>query len=126
MAQWQGKAKRKPSGGRLILSRGKRKTEIGAEKQFTTIGKPRFKKTRSRAGNKKVRVLAGDSANVLDPATGKAFKATIETVVENPCNPNYVQRNIVTKGATIKTDKGLARVTSRPGQHGVINAVLIK
>jgi small subunit ribosomal protein S8e len=34
--------------------------------------------------------------------------------------------NIITKGAVIETDAGKARVTSRPGQHGVVNAVLLK
>ncbi len=47
-------------------------------------------------------------------------------MVENPANPNYVQRNIITKGAIIKTSAGNAKVTSRPGQDGTINAVLVK
>ena len=38
---------------------------------------------------------------------------------------NYVRQNIITKGAVIMTDAGKARVTSRPGQSGSINAVLI-
>jgi len=37
-----------------------------------------------------------------------------------------VRRNIITKGAVIKTEKGPARVTSRPGQHGIINAILLE
>ncbi|MCI4362340.1 MAG: 30S ribosomal protein S8e, partial [Thermoplasmata archaeon] len=40
-------------------------------------------------------------------------------------NPNYVQRNIVTKGAILETELGLVRVRSRPGQDGVVNAVRI-
>ena len=110
----------------MTLSRGKRKTEIGAEKQVTVLGPPRFKVARKRANTKKVRVLSENTANVLDPATGKTKKMEIETVVHNPADPNYVQRNIITKGATIRTSAGLARVTSRPGQHGIINAVLVK
>jgi small subunit ribosomal protein S8e len=31
---------------------------------------------------------------------------------------------VITKGAEIETNLGLARVTSRPGGDGVINAVL--
>ena len=53
------------------------------------------------------------------------MKAKIEIVTANPANRHYVRRNIMTKGTIIKTDKGDARVTSRPGQDGVINAVLI-
>jgi small subunit ribosomal protein S8e len=46
--------------------------------------------------------------------------------VENPANPHYVRRNIITKGAVIKTELGNAKVTSRPGQDGVVNAALIE
>ena len=46
-------------------------------------------------------------------------------MVDNPANVNYVRRNIVTKGAVIETSAGRARVTSRPGQDGQINAVLV-
>ena len=38
MALWQGKSNRKPTGGRLDASHGKRKFEIGREKQFTRLG----------------------------------------------------------------------------------------
>jgi small subunit ribosomal protein S8e len=46
-------------------------------------------------------------------------------VIENTANPNYVRQNIITKGSIIGTEKGNAKVTSRPGQHGVVNAVLM-
>ena len=46
-------------------------------------------------------------------------------VIENKANPNYVRRNIITKGAIVETSAGKAKVTSRPGQDGVINGVLI-
>jgi len=47
-------------------------------------------------------------------------------VVESPSNVNYIRRNIMTKGSLIKTEKGVARITSRPGQEGSLNAVLLK
>ena len=62
----------------------------------------------------------------MDRRTKKTVKSKILSVLENPANPNYVRRNIITKGAIIDTDIGTARVTSRPGQHGMINAILIK
>ncbi|HDN05822.1 MAG TPA: 30S ribosomal protein S8e, partial [Candidatus Bathyarchaeota archaeon] len=46
-------------------------------------------------------------------------------VIRNPANVDYDRRGVITKGAIIETSLGLARVTSRPGQNGVINAVLI-
>ncbi|MDD1752395.1 MAG: 30S ribosomal protein S8e, partial [Methanotrichaceae archaeon] len=49
----------------------------------------------------------------------------IETVIDNKANLHFRRRSIITKGAIIKTDLGEAMVTNRPGQHGVINAVLL-
>ena len=62
---------------------------------------------------------------MTDPVKGKTAQAKILDVIENPANPHYVRQNIVTRSAIIETDAGRARVTSRPGQHGVISAVLI-
>ena len=65
-------------------------------------------------------------ANIADSKTNKFTKAKIETVLESPANRHFTRRNILVKGTIIQTDKGKARVTSRPGQDGVINAILIK
>jgi small subunit ribosomal protein S8e len=65
-------------------------------------------------------------ATVSDRSSGKAQKVKIETVEENGANPNYVRRNLLTKGAIIRTEIGRARIISRPGQDGVINAILIE
>lgn len=126
MALWQGKSKRKPSGGRLKLSRGKRKFEIGREKQFTKVGPMSLKKYRTKGANTKIRMLSADYANVMDRKTNKVTKAKIINVKSNPANPNYVQRNIINKGTTIETDMGDAIVTSRPGQSGTVDAVLVE
>jgi small subunit ribosomal protein S8e len=77
-------------------------------------------------GNWKVRMLSAKYANVVDPSNKKTVRVQIVTVKENPANPNYVQRNIINKGAVIQTELGLARVTSRPGKDGAVNAILIK
>ena len=126
MALWQGKSKRKPSGGRLISSKGKRKFEIGTEKQFTKIGAQSLKRYRTKGGNVKVRMLVAEYANIIDKKTNTAKKVKILGVKTNPADPNYVQRNIINKGATIRTDIGDAIVTSRPGQDGAVNAVLLE
>jgi small subunit ribosomal protein S8e len=47
-------------------------------------------------------------------------------VTKNPANKDYERRGVITKGAVLETEIGLAKVLSRPGQDGVINAVLIK
>jgi small subunit ribosomal protein S8e len=126
MAIWQGESVRKRSGGRRIYARKKRKFEIGSERCETVIGEQRKKKLYGRGNTEKIRILAETTANVLDPRSKKMQVSKILAVVENPANPHYVRRNIITKGAIIDTELGRAKVTSRPGQHGVINAVLIK
>lgn len=125
MALWQGRSKRKPSGGRYRPFRKKRKREISREQQFAFIGDPRRKLYRTKGGNRKVRVLKAQYANVLDPRTSTTKKAKIVTVKENSSNPHYVTRNIMTRGAVVQTEIGLAKITSRPGQDGIINAVLV-
>lgn len=126
MALWQGRSKRKPTGGRLTLSRKKRRFEIGKEPVFTFVGSEKRQVSRVRGANVKVRLLKAQFANVVDPATNKTQKVKIIKVNESLSNPNYVQRNIVTKGAVIQTELGPAKVTSRPGQDGSINAILVK
>lgn len=126
MALWQGRSHTRPSGGRFRRHRGKRPFEIGAERQETSIGSTRQKFARTRGGNSKIRLLKTQKVNVTDPKKGKTTQTNIIEVLENRANPHYVRRNIVTKGAIIKTDLGPARVTSRPGQHGVINALLVE
>jgi small subunit ribosomal protein S8e len=126
MALWQGRSRRKPTGGRYRPLRKKRRREIGREQQYAFIGPQRLKLYRTKGANRKVRVLSAEFANVLDRRTAVTKKVKIVTVKANPSNPNFVTRNIITRGATILTEIGLARVTSRPGQHGIVNAVLIE
>ena len=117
MALWQGRSKRKTTGGRYRPIRNKRKFEIGREQQYTTIGKQKLKYARARGDSQKVRVLMAEKANVLDPKTKKVKLVKIDSVIESPADPHYVQRNIITKGATISTEMGNARVTSRPASR---------
>lgn len=126
MAIWNGRSNRKPTGGRYRHSRGKRRREVGREKQFTFLGKTKVKIYRTKGGNSKSRMLAAEFANVTDRKTGVTKKAKIVTVKQNASNPNYVQRNIMNKGAVIQTELGMAMITSRPGQHGMVNAVLME
>ncbi|MEF8849048.1 MAG: 30S ribosomal protein S8e [Candidatus Thermoplasmatota archaeon] len=125
MALWQGRSKRTKTGRKIRKSRGKRKFEIGREVLPATIGERKIKKVRTRGNNQKIRAKKIDTAYVVDKEKNKTSKAKIKSVLENPANIHYVRRNIITKGAIIETDKGKARVTSRPGQSGTVNAILI-
>ena len=125
MALWQGKSRRKPTGGRRVPSASKRKFEIGREKQYTKLGAESLKQYRGAGGNVKVGMLAAEFANVVDKKTNTVKKVKIINVKANPAGPNYIQRNILNKGATIETEIGDAVVTSRPGQDGAVNAILL-
>jgi small subunit ribosomal protein S8e len=114
------------TGGRYHPACGKRRREIGSAPAETHVGEEKRKISRVYGGNMKVRALRTEYASVSDPKTGVTKKAKIETVEQNTANPNYVRRNLLTKGAIIRTDAGKAKIVSRPGQHGVINAVLIE
>jgi small subunit ribosomal protein S8e len=126
MGIWQGRSRRKRTGGRLRPIRKKRRSEIAPEIQFATVGTTEVKPVRSRGGNQKLRIMLTDAINVYDPATKAMRPAKVLTVRENPANPNYVQRNIITKGALVETDVGLVEVRSRPGQHGILNGVRVE
>ena len=127
MAKWHGISRRKSTGGRLKHARGKRRTEISSENQFAYLGEEDQRKNyRKTAGSQTVRLLSVHEINVNDPKEGKTVRSTINTVLENDADPNYVRRNIVTKGAIVDTDIGRVRVTSRPGMHGVVSGVLLE
>jgi len=126
MSVWHGDAhKKKPSGGRKRGYRKKRKFEQGLFPAETILGETKRKAVRKKGGNLKVKVLRDKYACVTDPESRKTEKVEVKRVIRNPANIDYDRRGVITKGAIIETPKGLARVTSRPGQTGVINAVLI-
>ncbi len=125
MGIWQGRSRRKRTGGRLRPIRKKRRFEIARELQHATLGGGTVKKYRVRGANLKLRILTAQTINVYDPATKSTKSAKIVTVRENPANPNYVQRNIITRGALLETDLGLVKVRSRPGQDGILNGVRV-
>jgi len=126
MALWQGSSRRSKTGRRIRMNRGKRRFEIGREVHEATIGKLSIKQVNGRANISKSSIKTSNIAYVVDPKTHKTSKTDILSVVDNPANINYIRRNIITKGAVINTSLGHARVTSRPGQTGVVSAVLIQ
>jgi len=125
MALWQGKSRRSATGRRIRYHRGKRRFEVGRETHLTTIGPRRIKRIRTRGSGQKFTAKTIDVAFIVDPETKKTQKTEIKGVIDNPANINYIRRNIITKGAVIETSLGKARVTSRPGQTGVVSGVLL-
>jgi small subunit ribosomal protein S8e len=127
LSVWHGNLrKRKPSGGRKRAYRMKRKFERGSFPTETTLGKTRKKISRRRGGNVKIRLLSISHANVSNLSTGKTEKTEILRVIKNPASVDYNRRGVITKGTIIETSLGTARVTSRPGQDGLVNAVILQ
>ncbi|MHB8634310.1 MAG: 30S ribosomal protein S8e [Thermoplasmatota archaeon] len=126
MSLWQGESVRKPSGGRRILARHKRRFEVAPEDVHTFMGEHTQKILRTRGAHQKVKLLVTNRIMVMDQKTGRAKAAVLKTVTENPANIHYVRRNIITRGAVVDTDLGKVKVTSRPGQSGVLSGVLVK
>ena len=125
MAISQFRSKRKVTGGKYA-NRVKKLMHKGNLPSLTNLASKKVKLDRTRGGHLKNKLLANDIANVFDPKTKKFEKLKIITITENPANRHFVRRNIMTKGALIKTEKGIAKITSRPGQEGTINAVLMQ
>jgi small subunit ribosomal protein S8e len=126
MTVWHGEMGRKKTGGAINQHRKKRKYELGSQPVHTKIGKTKIKLHRMKSGSIKIKAAAVEFANVLDPHTKQIKKVKIEGVIENPANPHYVRRSVITKGSIIKTELGNARITSRPSQHGIVNAVILE
>lgn len=125
MAISQKKAKTKPTGGIYTTKEAKKLAQLGSVPTLTKLDERKTQKVRAIAGIHKTRLLKSNMANVYDPKTKKAKVVKILNIVENPANRHYVRRNILTKGGIISTELGNAKITSRPGQEGTINAVLV-
>jgi small subunit ribosomal protein S8e len=115
----------KITGGRRHPLRTRRKYEIDrypnealTQAQVTITRKVRGK-------NQKTALKTIDFVN-LALADAKVKKTKILRVLENPTNNDYQRRGVITKGAILETEDGKCRVVSRPGQHGIVNAILVK
>jgi len=117
--------KRKLTGGRTKHFRSRRAYEKDGYAAETLLGPTENYHRRIRGGQEKTSMKFAEFANIHDNSTGKTQKVKITRVLENPANRDYERRGVITRGALIDTELGNARVTSRPAQDGVINAVLL-
>lgn len=122
MVDWQFISKRKETGAKRKIPRGKRKREMGRFPVETRVGERAVKRQRVRGGNIKTKTFKEQFVNVNDGSTTKRVK--IIEVLQNPSNKDYDRRKIITRNTLLKTELGTVRVTSRPGQHGLINGKL--
>jgi small subunit ribosomal protein S8e len=119
-------AGRKLTGGRKVAMRGRRKFEIDRYPNEAVVGATQIVARRTRGNNVKAAFKTAEFANVIDKEAKKVTKSKILKVSKNPANRDYERRGVVSKGAVIETESGTAVVVSRPGQDGVVNAILVK
>ena len=114
----------KVTGGTRHPLRIRRKYEIDRYPNEAVTGASVTITRRTRGANNKTALKTIDFANLVDE-NNKVKKVKITKVVDNTTNNDYKRRGIITKGAILETEGGKCRVVSKPGQHGVVNAVLI-
>jgi small subunit ribosomal protein S8e len=118
--------KKKPSGGKRHANRSRRAFEADDYPFEPVVGETVRSPKRTSGGALSFGLRAATDANVFDGSSGKTVKTKIVRVSENKANREYARRGVITRGAVIETALGSAKVTSRPSDDGVVNAVLIK
>jgi small subunit ribosomal protein S8e len=117
--------KRKFTGGKRKPYRTKRAFEAGGFASETSLDDCLRIIRKTHGGRLKTKLLSENYANVTDHSANVTKRVKIIRVISNLVNADYNRRKIMTKGALIETSLGEAIITSRPGQEGVINAVLL-
>lgn len=114
----------KGTGGKKVKFSDKRLVHAGGTFTATKLSeKEELKKIRTGGGNSKVKIRKTQFVNVPSEKGTKRVKIT--NVIKGN-TPDFTRQNIMTKGAIVQTEMGKVRITSRPGQHGVLSGVLVK
>jgi len=123
------KSKKTGSGGLLRRTSDKKKHHFGG-----FFARPKLVKDEKDAKERRIalkkkggvkKTAAEHVMFALVSKGGKAQKTRILNVLETPDNRHFARENVITLGAIIETAAGRAKVTSRPGQSGSVNAVLL-
>ena len=116
---------RKITGGIRHPLKTRQKFETDRYPSEALIGDQETSTRKTRGNNRKTALKTVSHVNlVLDNA--KIKRSKIIRVLENQTNNDYQRRGVITKGAVIETEDGKCKVISRPGQCGIINAILLK
>ena len=116
---------RKISGGKYHKFSKKKKYALRGIERKVGLRETRKKIIRGIGGNKRTVLLSSNIANVMNLKTKKSQETKIKNVLETPANRFLARQNILDKGALIENELGKARITNRPPQEGVVNAVLV-
>ena len=89
------------------------------------MGEQETSTRKTRGNNRKTALKTVNHVNLVLP-NAKIKRSKIVRVLENQTNNDYQRRGVITKGAILETEDGKCKVVSRPGQNGVINAILVE
>jgi small subunit ribosomal protein S8e len=126
MVMWHGESGRKLTGGKIHSARKKRKYELGRESVYPRVGEEKRLVVSTKGNGNKIKLASLSFVNLTDTKSKTTKKVKILDVITNPAHPDLARRKVVSQGAIINTEMGKARITSRPTQHGVANAILIE
>ena len=115
----------KITGGRRKPLRIRRKYETDRYPNEAINGAQVTITRRVRGNNNKVALKSIDFVN-LSTGDAKVIKTKIIKVIDNTTNNDYKRRGIISKGAILQIQEGKCKVVSKPGQLGIVNAVLLK
>ena len=116
--------KRKKTGGKKRAYRSHRIKEQGRQPVETLFGETKRKEVKGLSRISKIKLVKAEYVNVSNPETGATERFKILDVVRNPANADYNRRGEITKGTIVRTENGLAKIVSRPGQEGSLSAVV--
>ena len=115
----------KITGGIRRQLKSRQKFQIDRYPNEALMGDQETTTRKTRGNNRKTGLKTASHVNLVFPDS-KIKRSKIIRVLENQTNNDYQRRGVITKGAIIETEDGKCKVVSRPGQCGIINAILVK
>ena len=115
----------KITGGRRHPLKTRQKFQLDRYPNEALVGDQETATRKTRGNNRKTGLKTVSHVNLVLP-DAKIKRAKIVKVLENQTNNDYQRRGVITKGAILETEDGKCKVVSRPGQNGIINAILVK
>jgi len=107
----------------------KKRADLGSDPR-----KPKLADADKEEARENVRVRGGGYKTVANKVRfvnvsmpgGKTQKVAIKMVEDNPADKEFRRENVLSLGGVLDTELGKVKITSRPSQDGVVNAVLVK
>jgi small subunit ribosomal protein S8e len=115
----------KITGGIRHPLKTRQKFDIDRYPNEALMGEQETATRKTRGNNRKIALKTVSHVNLVLP-DAKIKRTKIIRVLENQTNNDYKRRGVITKGAILETEDGKCKVVSRPGQNGMINAILVK